>query len=180
MAAPVETEIKLRLDGPDAARRAVTALGASLQKPRHLEDNVLYDDATSSLYGSGQALRLRRADGRAIVTHKGPRQDRGDGIKGRSETELEVSDGAAFHAILTALGYRPVFRYQKYREAWRWRDVEIVIDETPIGTFLEIEGPVATIHEAARALGRGPGDYIADSYAALFFAAGGTGDMVFE
>ena len=180
MAAPVETEIKLRLDGPEAARRAVTALGASLQKPRHLEDNVLYDDATSSLYGSGQALRLRRADGRAIVTHKGPRQDRGDGIKGRAETELEVSDGDAFHAILTALGYRPVFRYQKYREAWRWRDVEIVIDETPIGTFLEIEGTVATIHEAARALGRGPGDYIADSYAALFFAAGGTGDMVFE
>jgi adenylate cyclase, class 2 len=180
VAAPVETEIKLRMDGPDAARRAVTALGASLQKPRHLEDNVLYDDATSSLYGSGQALRLRRADGRAIVTHKGPRQDRGDGIKGRAETELEVSDGGAFHAILTALGYRPVFRYQKYREAWRWRDVEIVIDETPIGTFLEIEGPVATIHEAARALGRGPGDYIADSYAALFFAAGGKGDMVFE
>ena len=180
MAAPVEIEIKLRLDGPEAARRAVTALGASLQKPRHLEDNVLYDDATSSLYGSGQALRLRRADGRAFVTHKGPRQDRGDGIKGRAETELEVSDGDAFHAILTALGYRPVFRYQKYREAWRWRDVEIVIDETPIGTFLEIEGPVATIHEAARALGRGPGDYIADSYAALFFAAGGTGDMVFE
>ena len=180
MAAPVETEIKLRLDGPEAARRAVTALGASLQKPRHLEDNVLYDDAKSSLYGSGQALRLRREGGRAIVTHKGPRQDRGDGIKGRAETELEVSDGDAFHAILTALGYRPVFRYQKYREAWRWRDVEIVIDETPIGTFLEIEGPVATIHEAARALGRGPGDYIADSYAALFFAAGGTGDMVFE
>ena len=180
MAAPVETEIKLRMDGPDAARRAVTALGASLQKPRHLEDNVLYDDAKSSLYGSGQALRLRREGGRAIVTHKGPRQDRGDGIKGRAETELEVSDGDVFHAILTTLGYRPVFRYQKYREAWRWRDVEIVIDETPIGTFLEIEGPVATIHEAARALGRGPGDYIADSYAALFFAAGGKGDMVFE
>ena len=180
MAAPVETEIKLRLDGPDAARRAVTALGASLQKPRHLEDNVLYDDATSSLYGSGQALRLRRADGRAIVTHKGPRQDRGDGIKGRAETELEVSDGDAFHAILTALGYRPVFRYQKYRETYRWREVEIVIDETPIETYLEIEGPVEVIHEAARALGRGPGDYIADSYAALFFASGGTGDMVFR
>ena len=179
MASPVETEIKLRMDGPDAARRAVTALGASLQQPRHLEDNVLYDDATSSLYGSGQALRLRRADGRAIVTHKGPRQERGDGIKGRAETELEVSDGDAFHAMLTALGYRPLFRYQKYREPWRWRDVEIVIDETPIGTFLEIEGPVATIHEAARALGRGPADYIADSYAALFFASGGRGDMVF-
>ena len=54
-----------------------------------------------------------------------------------------------------------------------------MIDETPIGTFLEIEGPVSAIHEAARALGRGPADYIADSYAALFFASGGTGDMIF-
>ena len=82
MAAPVETEIKLRMDGPDAARRAVTALGASLQKPRHLEDNVLYDDAKSSLYGSGQALRLRREGGRAIVTHKGPRSRHGTGGPG--------------------------------------------------------------------------------------------------
>ncbi len=71
------------------------------------------------------------------------------------------------------------FRYQKYRETYHWRDVEIVVDETPIGTFLEIEGPPATIHEAARALGRARADYIAESYAALFLASGGTGDMVF-
>jgi hypothetical protein len=58
--------------------------------------------------------------------------------------------------------------------------VEIVVDETPIGTFLEIEGPVAAIHEAARALGRGPADYVGASYVALFAAAGGTGDMVFR
>ena len=180
MSAPVETEIKLRMDGPDAARGAVHALGASLQKARHLEDNVLYDDAESSLFRAGQALRLRRADGHAIVTHKGPRLERGDGIKSRSETEIEVSDADAFHGILSALGYRKVFRYQKYRETYRWREVEIVIDETPIGTFLEIEGPVNVIHEAARALGRGPADYIADSYAALFMASGGTGDMVFQ
>jgi adenylate cyclase class 2 len=180
VSAPVETEIKLRMDGPDAARAAVTALGASLQTARHLEDNVLYDDASSSLYRGGQALRLRRAEGRGIVTYKGPRQERADGIKGRPETEIEVSDADAFHAILAALGYRKVFRYQKYRETYRWRDVEIVIDETPIGTFLEVEGPVSAIHEAARALGRGPADYLADSYAALFLASGGIGDMVFK
>jgi adenylate cyclase class 2 len=179
VSAPVETEIKLRMDGPDSARRAVTALGATLERARHLEDNVLYDDARSSLYAGGQALRLRRAAGRAIVTYKGPRQERGDGVKSRPETEIEVSDAEAFHAILSALGYRRVFRYQKYRETYRWRDVEIVVDETPIGTYVEIEGPAATIHEAAHALGRGTKDYIADSYAALFLASGGTGDMVF-
>ena len=95
------------------------------------------------------------------------------------EIEVDVDDGDGFEAILAGLGYVRVFRYQKYRETFRWRDVEIVVDETPIGTFVEIEGPVATIHEAARALGREPRDYIADSYAALFAAAGGTGDMVF-
>jgi adenylate cyclase, class 2 len=176
---PVETEIKLRMEGPDSARRAVTALGATREGARHLEDNTLYDDARSSLYAGGRALRLRQADGRAILTYKGPRQERGDGVKSRPEIELEVSDGDAFHAILSALGYRKVFRYQKYRETYHWRDVEIVVDETPIGTFLEIEGPAATIHEAARALGRARADYIADSYAALFVASGGVGDMVF-
>ena len=180
MSAPVESEIKLRMDGPQAARGAVAALGATLERPRHLEDNVLYDDAESSLYARGAALRLRRAEGRAIVTYKGPRQERGDGVKSRPETEIEVSDADAFHSILIALGYVKVFRYQKYRETYRWREVEIVIDETPIGTYLEIEGPVNVIHEAARALGRGPAEYIADSYAALFLASGGTGDMVFE
>jgi adenylate cyclase class 2 len=180
VSAPVESEIKLRTEGPEAARAAVSALGATLERARHLEDNVLYEDAASSLYAAGQALRLRRAEGRAIVTYKGPRQERGDGIKSRPETEIEVSDADAFHSILAALGYHKAFRYQKYRETYRWREVEIVIDETPIGTYLEIEGPVDVIHEAARALGRGPADYIADSYAALFLASGGIGDMVFK
>ena len=179
MALPVESEIKLRVEGPEAARRAVAALGAAAAQPRHLEDNILYDDAARSLVASGRALRLRRAAGRSIVTFKGPREERADGVKSRTEIETDVADGDAFDSVLRALGYAKVFRYQKYRESYRWRDVEIVVDETPIGTFLEIEGPVATIHEAARALGRSPQDYIADSYAALFFASGGVGDMVF-
>jgi hypothetical protein len=57
--------------------------------------------------------------------------------------------------------------------------VEVVVDETPIGAFLEIEGEVEAIHAAAAALGFGPADYIRDSYAALFAASGGTGDMLF-
>ncbi len=61
-----------------------------------------------------------------------------------------------------------------------WEDVEIVLDETPLGTFVEVEGPIATIHRAAAALGRGPADYVAESYTALFFASGRTGDMMFR
>jgi len=44
---PVETEIKLRMEGPDSARRAVTALGATLEGARHLEDNTLTTPSTT-------------------------------------------------------------------------------------------------------------------------------------
>jgi predicted adenylyl cyclase CyaB len=93
--------------------------------------------------------------------------------------EVGVEDAARAEELLALLGYERVFRYQKYREVWHWRDVEIVVDETPVGTFFEIEGEVDGIHAAARALGRSPDDYIRDSYVALFIAAGGQGDMVF-
>lgn len=168
------------MPGPGPARAAVARLGATLVRPRHFEDNVLLDDDRSTLVGSGRTLRLRRTPDAAVLTFKGPRRDR-EGVRGRPEVEVEVkaADADALEAILRAVGFGPVFRYQKYRETYRLGEVEVVVDETPIGTFLEIEGPPTEIHATATALGMGPRDYITDSYAGLFFASGGKGDMVF-
>ena len=166
------------MPGPSEARALVVGIGAAPSRPRHFEDNVLFDDAGASLRASGRALRLRRTAAAGIVTYKGPRIP-GGAIKSRPEIEVTVGDADAAQQVLEALGYRPVFRYQKYREAFHWRDAEIVVDETPIGTFLEVEGPIETIHAAAAALGRGPADYVGESYAALFAASGRSGDMVF-
>ena len=179
MAAPVENEIKLRMQGADEARQALRALGASLVTPRQLEDNVLFDGAPSRLASQGKTLRLRRTGARSILTFKGP-MEAVEGVKSREEIEVDVSDPKALEAILAGLGLRPGFRYQKYRETYEWRDAEMVVDETPIGVFVEIEGPIETIHAAASALGKTRDDYVLDSYVALFFAAGGAGDMVFE
>jgi len=175
----LESEIKLRVGGPDAARAAVERLGARRVRPRHFEDNLLLDDAGGRLRGSGRLLRLRRTPAGGLLTFKGPRLDSGD-VKTRQEIEVAVPEPDTLQSLLEALGWRPVFRYQKYREAYAWEDVEIVVDETPIGTFLEVEGPVESIHAAAAALGFRPGDYITDSYVGLFFASGGTGDMIFD
>jgi adenylate cyclase class 2 len=147
-------------------------------RARHLEDNALFDDRRRSLRGSGLVLRLRRNDQGAILTVKGPKREV-EGVKSRPEVEVGVEDAARAEDLLGLLGYERTFRYQKYREVWHWRDVEIVLDETPIGTFLEVEGEVDGIHAAARALGRTPDDYIRDSYVSLFIAGGGQGDMVF-
>jgi adenylate cyclase class 2 len=173
-----EQEIKLRMEGAEQARRVVAGLGASLKTARHLEDNLLFDDDERSLLARGCVLRLRQTPHASHMTFKGPR-DIIEGIKSRQEVEFTVGDFEKAQSLLEGLGYRKVFRYQKYREAYQWRDAEIVVDETPVGVFLEIEGSTGTIHAAAEALGRSPADYINESYAALFVAAGKTGDMVF-
>lgn len=164
--------------GPEAARAAVAGLGARLKTPRHFEDNLLFDDSAGSLRAAGTVLRLRRAGGAGVLTYKGPRRLE-EGLRSREERETRVDDADALQAILEGIGLRPVFRYQKYREAYEWRGQEIVVDEMPIGTFLEIEGDAQGIHAAVAALGRGPADYVSDSYPGLFLASGGKGDMVF-
>ena len=124
-------------------------------------------------------LRLRRAAGQAVLAYKGPGRVE-QGVKARDEFEVCVSDAEAMLRILAGLSFAPRFRYQKYRESYRHGGVEIVVDETPIGTFIEIEGPPAEIHAAAAALGYAASEYVLDSYPELFFAGGGRGDMLFE
>src|ERR1041385_7329371 len=111
--------------GPEAARASLARLGASLERPRHFEDNLLFDDAARSLAARGHVLRIRRVDGRGVLTFKGPRRIV-EGIKSREELELEVGEPDALQTIVEALGFRPVFRYQKYRETYGWNGVEIV------------------------------------------------------
>ena len=175
---PQETEVKLKVEVAEAARERLSALGARMIHPRHFEDNVLWDDAGHSIVASGRLLRLRTTPSGAILTYKGPRTVK-EGMKSREELETPVAEPDRFREILEGLGYRPIFRYQKYREAYALGGTEVVLDETPIGTFLEVEGEPAEIRTVAHSLGYSEGEFISESYAALFVASGGWGDMVF-
>jgi adenylate cyclase class 2 len=179
MGEPTETEVKIRLASPEAAREALARAGARLVRPRHFEDNVLFDDPGGSVGARGGVLRLRQTPHASILTFKGPRHIE-EGMKTREERQTLVEEPDALRAILSRLGYLQVFRYQKYRESWTHRGQEIEIDETPIGTFLEIEGDPDGIRAVAAELGHEPSDYLGESYVDLFFAQGGQGDMVFE
>jgi adenylate cyclase class 2 len=173
-----ETEIKLRVADVSAVRAALARVGAVLARARHFEDNVLFDDRAGSLRAAGTVLRLRTTAHGGVLTFKGPREVEG-GVKSREERETAVEDPDQVQAILHRLGYRPLFRYQKYRESWTHRGQEIDVDETPIGAFVEIEGDREGIREVARDLGFSESDGITDSYVGLFLASGGRGDMVF-
>ena len=184
----IEREIKLSFGSAEAARKAVAALGAVPLRARRLQDDRLLDTAGGRLRDEWCTLRVRveqPAGGgeSAALTFKGP--PRPDVMKVREELETDVGDGAALLEMLRRVGFDVWFRYQKYREEFERDGTIVAIDETPCGVFVELEGSEAGVTRLARALGRGPGDYITASYRRVWesdCAARGrpAGDMVFE
>ena len=162
----LEREIKLRFASAAEAREAVRTLGAALVRERRFQDDALLDNEQAELRQRRCALRVRREDARSYLTFKGPAQP--GPMKLREELETAVADAEILQRVLEHLGLRVWFRYQKYREEYTLDGVVIAIDETPIGTFVELEGTEAAITAAAAAMGRTTADYILDSYCGLF------------
>jgi len=163
-----ETEIKLPAGDIESAKRLLYGAGFRVHKRRLFEDNTIFDTPEQSLRGAASLLRLREAGGKAILTFKGrPVESK---HKSREELEIEVSSAAAARAIIERIGFRPAFRYQKYRTEYKQasRPGTATLDETPIGVYLELEGQPAWIDRTARKLGFTEQDYIKASYGRLY------------
>lgn len=183
MASPVEREVKLRYPSPAEARAAVLAAGAVLLRPRRLQSDRLLDRETDPLQAHRCTLRVRVDGDHAFVTFKGAPQR--DAMKVREEIETSVGDGMVLVQLCQRLGFQVWFRYEKYREEFARGDLVIALDESPIGTFVELEGSREDILRMAEDLGRPPTDFLTDSYCALFeqhrAAHGSTAEhMVFD
>jgi len=166
-----EIEIKLRLpDKLEKIRRLLRETGFHVYKPRILESNILFDNSKLAMRKHGKLLRLRRVGPHRLLTYKGPSQQ--SRYKKREEIEIDFKDGAHLDEIFTHMGYRPVFRYEKYRTEYaKLRDDgKVLLDETPIGNFLEVEGSPRWIDRTARTLGFSHADYITRSYGYLYLA----------
>ena len=183
-----ETEIKLRVVSVAAMRRRLRGLGFERVTPRLFERNLLFDRMDQSLRKLGRVLRLRAKGRQWWLTWKAPVVPTGR-HKVREELEVEVRPGERMLEILGRLGFFPVFEYQKYRTEYRQsgRKGLVVLDETPIGDFLELEGAPKWIDEVAAQLGFAHSDYVLESYVALYIARCGeqkrgqqAGNMVFE
>ncbi len=164
----VETEIKLAISDVPEAVRAITAAGFALSRQREFERNSLFDTPLNSLRTAGLALRLRLSGSRATLTQKGPTEQGKHKI--REEHELDISDPAGMERILQNIGFQPSFLYEKYRTEFRPQDGTgvIMLDETPIGNYLELEGDADWIDRTARHLGFEESDFLPESYSALY------------
>lgn len=158
-----ENEIKLAFPSPESAVRKLIEAGARPDRKRAFEDNVLFDFDDRALARSDRLLRLREVHGSALLTFKGPVPGE-HRHKVKTEHETEVADAEALRQILHGLGLAPVYRYQKYRATFQLGDVEAAVDETPLGTFVELEGPPAGIDRAAAALGASAEEFIRGTY----------------
>ncbi|MCX6623970.1 MAG: class IV adenylate cyclase [Acidobacteria bacterium] len=163
-----EIEIKLRVRDAEQGRALVEAAGGSLVRERTFESNILFDTPDKFLRRKGQLIRLREYGADHVVTFKGRGSEGRHKI--REEIEFEVSDAKNVGLILEHLGYYPSFHYEKYRTEFEIAGEagKVLLDETPIGVFLELEGRPEWIDRTARRMGFVEADYITASYGALY------------
>ena len=166
MTVAIEREIKLRFDDPGEARRAILAAGATPLRARRLQEDRLLDTSDEQLRGKRCVLRIRTENGKSLMTFKGPVQP--GSMKVREEHETVIGDGEVLLRVFEELGLHVWFRYEKYREEFSAEDIVIALDETPVGTYVEIEGGEHAILAMTRALGRSSDDFVLDSYRTLF------------
>lgn len=182
MQAP-EIELKFPVSDPADFQSMLPSLGFHLDTARTFERNTLYDTPARNLREQRQLLRIRQYGSIWTVTHKRPADDTttqpSSRYKVRIETETHVDDGEAAALIFTQLGYAPVFRYEKFRTEWSQMPLfaaeradgalgHLVVDETPIGNYAELEGPTDWIESMLELLLVDPATCITDSYGKLF------------
>ncbi len=158
---------------------------------------MIFDTPQGGLAKHGQLLRIRtetpevrgksKTAGpkrRVVLTFKLPVAQRaGVGMEStsyasyeiREEIEVEVAEAGNLARIFEGLGMSGWFRYEKYRTTFRlpaskaWaKGLLIELDETPIGTFVELEGRAAAIDRAAEELGFSKRDYVLKNYLRLY------------
>lgn len=166
MASNQEIEVKFRVESVRTLAGQLRAADFHNETPRTREMNTLYDLPGEKLRKRKQLLRLREYGSKWKLTHKSGKKTKRH--SSREELETSVENGKQMDAILRALGYARSFRYEKFRAEWTDGKGQVVIDETPIGNFCEIEGSPRWIDATAKKLGVSREQYITKNYATLF------------
>ncbi len=161
-----EIEIKFALRDRNALVSKLHEIGAKRLYAETFEDNIVLD-RRGELRTKGALLRVRKFGRYAIATFKGPVAFDGN-VKTREEVQTGVESFELAIQLFDSLGFKPVFRYQKFREVWRLHEVEVVLDRTPIGDYFEIEGPMDVIRTIVDELGMHMDNGIRQTYADLY------------
>jgi adenylate cyclase class 2 len=92
-------------------------------------------------------LRIRKIDDKSILTYKQRIENAAD-VKQQIEYETVVEKAEEMEMIIESLGFEKSLVYEKRRQTWQLRTVEVLLDQLPFGQYMEIEGSVTAIAEA--------------------------------
>ncbi|MFW6124024.1 MAG: class IV adenylate cyclase [Acidobacteriota bacterium] len=162
----LEIEVKVRTVDLKKTQEKLLSLGAELYRPRCFEENILYDFPDKTFTNRNQALRLRSLGKKNILTYKGELQ-KSRKFKIRNEYETEVKDKKQIQKIMSSLGFKQIFMYQKYRTEFRAKNLKICLDETKAGKFIEFEGEREDIVRFTKKMGFSKKDFIKADYVSL-------------
>ena len=150
----IEIELKFHVDDEMSLQERLRELGADRVAIEHHVDTY-FNHPCRDFAETREALRIRKVDGRPLVTYKG-RKLPGE-VKARRELEWALDggclvgdsnsgdhDGARMRELLIHLGFREVATVTKQRQLYRYRDehgpLAITIDRVErLGLFGEVE-----------------------------------------
>lgn len=148
---PIETEKKYRLTAEQRASvieelRSINAEYCGEDFEENLIFGGVYLDETAAV------LRIRRTENRNTLTYKKRIFD-GAPVKRQIEYEAVFAADGQLTEIVENLGLECRLIYEKRRKTWRIDNVEIVLDELPFGSFMEIEGSLTEIRRIEMMIG---------------------------
>jgi adenylate cyclase class 2 len=134
----IEIELKVRVPGLSPVRSRLRKLGAESLGSAH-EHDIYYNAPHRDFGKTDEALRVRYAGGKTIVTYKGPKIQK-FGLKAREEFNTCIESGEEFETMLTRLGFHRSVDVRKFRENYRFSGAIVSLDAVDeLGTFVEIE-----------------------------------------
>jgi adenylate cyclase class 2 len=133
----LEIEIKAYCDNHEEVIQKIIILGGRF-KERIIEHDIYFNHPCRDFATTDEALRIRVADRRNILTYKGPKI--GEKTKTRFEEEVDFNQLESMKIVLLKLGFTVVDEVVKKREKYYVDDIEICVDEVDaLGNFIELE-----------------------------------------
>ncbi len=162
---PLETELKFFVSDFAPILERIEHLGLSCSH-WYFEENLVLDTGDGHLRSRDVLLRIRK-DRTGKVTLKLPVKSPHPGCKQQEEMESGLEHPDEMQRILFHLGFRPWFRYEKFRKVCSRDQTRICLDILPFGSFVELEGPHESFYGIAHELGLDPHSGTAENYHAL-------------
>jgi len=154
-----EIEVKIRIENSEELISKLESLG--WRKKRELFQRTYrtwHPDKLFARAGIFPRTRTTKEDGeeKHTFTVKARFKDPERGLFEREEHEVSIEDAAEVAKMLKLLGFSYQRILEKKRQVWEkngQKITELLIDELPFGTYLEIEGNKESITEVLNELG---------------------------